>query len=330
MGLVIPLAKALLFLALALVAWRWASAPGVYWLGPRHFGGLLIGLIALVFSGVAVANLAGSLQSVAATVPANLTFLTPVQQANNVLAVEVANVPETSSASRRILPSLAARHGDRMGLRVERREKPGRAFFVVTGWTLLAWAALRLPNGAPMFLLAVAAFMVLHVLFPAVKPLLRVPARPNTSVSPATAGASPAATLLLIGSLVVSAIGAQASSWPADAQKRELKPGIPESVVQQIQVADDFATATAKIHWRAEKDQALPLLFEPAVLTHITFPKSLKLEAAPAGSHDAQRLVAPAAGSSTSKFSIKFKSPNAMATAAWRCPCRAASFIARH
>ena len=59
---------------------------------------------------------------------------------------------------------------------------------------------------------------------------------------------------------------------------------------------DGFATATAKIHWQAERGETLPLLFEPAVLTHVNYPKSLKLEASPAGSRSAQQLVAQSGG----------------------------------
>ena len=71
---------------------------------------------------------------------------------------------------------------------------------------------------------------------------------------------------------------------------------MPESVTQQIRVEDNFALATAKIHWQADKGQTLPLLFEPAVLTHVNYPKSLKLEQSPAGSRSAQQLVAQSGG----------------------------------
>ena len=38
------------------------------------------------------------------------------------------------------------------------------------------------------------------------------------------------------------------------------------------------------------------MLFDPAVLTHVNYPKSLKLETSPAGSRSAQQLVAQADG----------------------------------
>ncbi len=45
-----------------------------------------------------------------------------------------------------------------------------------------------------------------------------------------------------------------------------------ESVVQEIRVEEKFALATVKIRWLATKNQLLPVLYEPAVLTRITYP----------------------------------------------------------
>src|SRR5207249_2445816 len=59
----------------------------------------------------------------------------------------------------------------------------------------------------------------------------------------------------------------------------------------------NFALATAKIGWQALKGQVLPLLFQPAVLTRVTFPtKTLKLLPAPTGSKRAQQLLARESG----------------------------------
>jgi hypothetical protein len=53
---------------------------------------------------------------------------------------------------------------------------------------------------------------------------------------------------------------------------------VAESVIQEIRVEEKFALATARIRWQAKKDQLLPLLFEPAVLTGINYPSNaLKL-----------------------------------------------------
>ena len=49
----------------------------------------------------------------------------------------------------------------------------------VLGWTFIAWAALRWPNGAPAFLAVIAAFLLLRVLIPSLKQLWDVPPKPD-------------------------------------------------------------------------------------------------------------------------------------------------------
>ena len=67
-----------------------------------------------------------------------------------------------------------------------------------------------------------------------------------------------------------------------------------ESVTHEIHVDDKFVLGTAKIRWPAMKGQSLPLLEEPAVLTHLTIPRSLKLVRSADG--NTQDLVAEANG----------------------------------
>jgi hypothetical protein len=74
---------------------------------------------------------------------------------------------------------------------------------------------------------------------------------------------------------------------------------LPESVTQQISIVNNTATATATIHWQAQKGDLLPLLFQPAVLTGVNYPRSVSLEPAPQGSPNAQQLVAEASGDFT-------------------------------
>src|SRR2546428_206744 len=69
-------------------------------------------------------------------------------------------------------------------------------------------------------------------------------------------------------------------------------------VIQEIRVEEKFALATAKIRWQAQKGQVLPLLFGPAVLTHISYPASaLNLEQSLTGGKRAHQLVARQSGS---------------------------------
>jgi hypothetical protein len=79
--------------------------------------------------------------------------------------------------------------------------------------------------------------------------------------------------------------------WSSVARGREQQPS--RDAVAGIR---RFIAGIAKIHWAAEKGDTLPLLFEPAVLTKVNYPKSLKLEAAAPGSRHAQQLTAQSAG----------------------------------
>jgi len=89
-------------------------------------------------------------------------------------------------------------------------------------------------------------------------------------------------------------VGDKAHFKPALRPKSE---PLAELVTQDIRVEEKFALATARIRWQAVKGQLLPLLFEPAVLTRVTFPnKTLKLVPAPAGSRRAQQLLARESG----------------------------------
>ncbi len=177
----------------------------------------------------------------------------------------------------------------------------------VLGWTLLAWAALRCPNGATLFLAVFVAFLLLQVVIPALRRLWQLPRRPLSAKPPATqGGAAPAVTALLLGGLLwLSWCGTTCAAAPSDGSKSVLPAKVPplaESVTQDVRIEDKFALATAKIRWQAEKGEMLPLLFEPTVLTRIDYPTdALDLVQAPAGSRSAQQLLARKKGA----FDIK-------------------------
>jgi hypothetical protein len=282
-GMLLSLFVAPGFVVLAIFVWRWAAGEGVHKFSVRHLAGAVIGLTAIVFGAISLVHAAGSFESISTDAPDSLTFLVPVQQANSALTVEVTNVPSAEAGSSSIgkawpaLLALAAWIYAR-----SRVNKFSRAALGVFGWTLLAWAALRLPNGAPAFLAVIGAFLLLQIVLPSLKPLWRLPAGPQPNLPPPTVVALLAGLCLFGG--VLAGRGAEASV------------ALPDSVAQQIRVEDSFALATVKIHWQADKGQALPLLFEPAVLTRVNYPKSLKLEASPAGSRSAQQLVAENGG----------------------------------
>ncbi len=222
---------------------------------------LVLGCVAFTFAGVALLGLAKFAQEQRGETPDGITFLAPVQQPGSALTVEISNTPTEESALSFVgtgWPVLLA-----IVAWVSRRRT-----LVLFGWLLAAWAALRALDGAAWFFAVVGLFAAVQIAIPAIRRLLRAPK---------------AVVALIIAGLVASG---SAQEPPRDA-------AIAESITQQIRVDEKFATATATIHWQAEKGQRLPLLFEPAVLTQATFPEaSLKLVQIKGGRH----LLALASG----------------------------------
>jgi len=294
------------FLFLALLFWRWAAAEGVYHRTPRHVLGAAAGLGALAIATVSFLQIFSTVEPLPLTAPGTLTFLAPVQQAGNAITVQVANLAAAEarpSTIGRAWPAVFAVVLWLLGWL--RNDKAVKAAFGFSGWLLLSWAALRLPNGMPVLLAVIAAFLLLRVLFPSTRQLWRVPEKPKVDSPPVQADVPPVVATLLIGLLLLGgAVSGQAMgtlpeggpSRPTSRDGARRSETRPESVVQQLRVADGFVTATAKIHWQAERGETLPLLFEPAVLTRVNYPKSLKLEACPAGSGSSQQLVVQSRG----------------------------------
>lgn len=279
----VPLVLALAFLVLAIAVCRWATGEEVHKFSPRHLLGGIVTLAAICVAGVSLVHLAGVFEPIASDASGGVTFLAPVQQAGSALTAEVANrranAPTFAFVKSLLLVLLAAAVWIFGWVREEKFSSR------MLAWILLAWAALRWPNGAPAFLAVVAAFLLFKVVIPSLKQLWRVPAKPKTDFLPPSTAVPPPTAAMLVG---LCLLGGVMNGHASNA--------LPESVTQQIRVEDGFATATAKIQWQADRGRALPLLFKPAVLTHVSYPKSLKLEASPAGSSSAQQLVAQSSG----------------------------------
>lgn len=273
---------ALLFLGLAIIVWRWASGNEVERFAPRHVLGAIVGFAAILIATLSIVRVANGFETIASESTKDLTFLAPVQQSGSALTVEVANMPENAwkfgCAGSVVLAILA------LGSWIYGRVREEKLVPQIIGWTLLAWAALRLPNGAPAFVAVIAAFLLVYILIPSLKQLWRVPPKAKTDYLPPSSAVPPAAALLLGLCLLGGGVNLYAAA------------ALPESVTQQINVANDTATATATIHWQARKGEVLPLLFQPAVLTGVNYPHSVSLESAPQGSPNAQQLVAEASG----------------------------------
>jgi hypothetical protein len=285
-----------LFFAVALTAgavgaWRWAVKEGATRFGVRRLGGTVVGCFAVVLSTVLWLQFAERLND-RQELPRSLHFLAPVQQSGSALTVEVANNLDSVGAGGSVLAAWPAALALAVWVWAWVRE-PGfvRSAATALGWTLLGWAALRQPNGAPLGLLVLIAFLILKVIVPALRALVRVPAKPK--LTPAT----PAAAALLVGALVwFSDCGTRVVAQSVGSPTKE--PALAESVVQDVRVADRFAFATAKLRWHAQKDQTLPVLFDPAVLTRIQYPtNALKLVRAGGGAKPGQQLLALQAGS---------------------------------
>jgi hypothetical protein len=284
----------------ALVACIWGSTTGVRRFSPRHIGGALLGAVALLLAALALGNLIRLMDTERIALPAEMTFLAPVQQAGSGLNLEVGNIPNKMSVlqfATLAWPGFVALPVWIYGLVSSRHLF--RNFFAAIGWTLAGWAALRFPNGANIFLLLVGASIVSQAVIPVFRRMLRVAASPQ-AVEPASppGGAASAATASLVLGLVwlsgASASGAATERLPAQ------HIGTADSVLQDVRIEDSFVAGTAKIRWTAERGQIMPLLFEPAALTRIRYPvdalKLLQGRSAAANSVQAQELVAKKSG----------------------------------
>jgi len=292
------LLEALGLLAAALAAWRWGSGRGVYRFSPRHISGTVFGLAALVLAAAAFLNLVELGGQEQRSLPRDLSFVAPVQQAGSALSLEVGNVADRVSAGEVLGYAWPALLAAALWTYAWLAAKPGRKVLGrIGGWLLLAWAALRWPNGATAFLAVLAVFLVLHAVVPALCGLFRLPPPPQPARAAAAHGdAAPAAAALLIGSLMGFGwmCGAQAAQEHRPASLAPPRqPPVPESVTQEIRVEDTFALGTARIRWQAEKGDLLPLLFEPAVLMRLNYAtNALKIEPGPAGSKMSHCLLA--------------------------------------
>jgi tetratricopeptide (TPR) repeat protein len=208
--------------------------------------------------------------------PADISLLAPVQQAGSTLRVSVLNVANKTTA----WTVLGWVWPAWLGLTVWMLGWAASGAWLqfisrVCGWTLLAWAALRIPNGALLFFWVVLAFLLWHGGAPAWRRIRRWSRAPV----PATAILAAAGALWLTCGAAICG-GADG-------------PAPPDSVMQTIRVEDKFVLGTANIHWQAVQGQSLPLLTSNAVLTHVSYPPgTLELVAAAGG----QKLLARKTG----------------------------------
>jgi len=287
-------ATATIMLLLALGFWRWASSGGATKATARHIGGFVLGLVAFAAAGILIAELfklAAEHRSYPAT---DVAFLAPVQQSASALTVEVRNVA-ASTAIFSPVGSIVLAVGGLIFFAAGGVASAGfkRAVATTVGWTLLAWAALRLPNGAPWFLGVLCAFILVQMLIPALR---RWAALPEKSTQPESRDAA-AATALLLAFLAGMGTGCSSVTPTGPVAGSSV-----EAVEQEVRAAEGFVAATATIRWSAQAGETLPVLTEPAVLTGIQYPEdTLSLVQSTANGKTAQELTARRSG----VFSIK-------------------------
>jgi hypothetical protein len=296
------LAVGVVFILFALLFWRWGSRNGVTRFSPRHLGGALLGFVAVIISIAGWVSLGNMIDNVRIVRANDLAFLVPIQQAGTSLWVEVSNLEAKTSAAEFISAVWPAAVGlVLLGLAwVSRRNAIGLVS-AISGWTFLAWGALQLSHGGTIFVAVIGAFLVVHIVVPILRQLWQVPPKPaeeSAGVSPAEPSASGAAPLiLLVGTLWLTGIGAASASTNTNEVVKPVFVPRAASVTNDIRVDEKFVIATAHLRWQAQKGQVLPLLFEPAVLTGIKYPKeNLKLIRAESGARQAWQMLAVKSG----------------------------------
>lgn len=278
----------------ALLIWKWASKEGTYRMSARHSGGTLIGGIALLLAASHFLALLGTASMQNSSPESQLSFLAPVQQSNSVLSVEVANVTGSEAAGTSLIHAWPVALALIVwGMALLRHRGFGRTLGIAGGWTLVAWAALRWPNGTGWLLCACLLFAIVHVILPGLRRLARVPQAPQ----PPSSGEAATAAILL-GIFLWSASGnLQAATTPTAAGNVLPEAGVAESVIQDIRVEDKYIMANAKVKWVAQKNQTLQLLVDPAVLTSVNYPSnSLTLVQTFVNGKRTHQLLAQAAG----------------------------------
>ncbi len=281
-----PLLVSLTLLLVGLAVWHWSARAGVFKFSAQHVLGTLLGVVALVVGAVTLLNVATLAGRVSAP-PGTLSFVAPIQQAGNAMQIEVANLEDKPSVLGVVSAAWPALLALPLLLVALINENSRRTLALVAAWTLLFWAALRSPNGVLAFFLLLVAFVALHLALPMLKRLVQLPMRPKETLPPDAA--TPLVVPLILTALLLAQWPAQAATLPAS---RSIAP-VAESVQQQVRVEDKFAFATVKIRWSALKDQRLPVLSSPAVLTRTSFPtNALKWIENPTGNGRRHELLA--------------------------------------
>ena len=288
----------LFLVSCTLALWRWGSRAGILRFSPRHVVGLMLGFAGLFMACITFYHLGELVSQQRIELPRETAFLAPVQQAGSALNIEVSNLPDKTSAASLLGYAWPALLALVMWLYAFVTEKASLKYLArISGWLLMAWAALRTPNGAVAFLFVLASYLLLQVIVPLLWRSFQLPRQTQPAPGAAPGGATAAAAVVLAFGLFSAAMPSSsilaAGSSPAASAASKHEQSIAESISQQIRVEERFAFATARIHWHATKGQVLPLLFEPAVMTRLVYPSNaLALVTSPAGARRGEEIIA--------------------------------------
>lgn len=314
----LSLSAGLGLILLAVLVWRWTIGEGVYRFTARHVAGAGVGLIALAFALAAFLKFGLLLHDQPPAASRAVTFFAPVQQAGNALTVQVNNWEENAWTLASVGPAWPAILA--LAIWVLGLLRGWGVFGRLAGWLLLAWAALRSPNGAVPFLVVLLLFLHAAIVIPVLYQLFTLPKRPPLAPSAGPAGATAPALMLLLASLFLPLFATEAAlagadeaaasqgdqsnqaHLPVSGSSNRSEP-LADSVLHQIVVQDSYVSDTVRIHWRAAKGQLLPILFEPAVLTGALFQTNrARLVQAPSGNRGAQQWLALENGTVDGEF----------------------------
>jgi hypothetical protein len=298
----VPLYAAPVLLLIGVLLLRWATGAGVFRWSATHLLGTVLGALACL---LALACLV-ALILIAAAHPigavAGLSFTAPIQEPRQALTLLVENT-EIEKLGFPLGAAWPAFFGLALWAYLAVKVETGvaRRAGVMLGWTLLCWAALRVPNGAPAFFGLVILFAIIHLIIPSLRCQARVPRKPAKPEEPAPItppAAGPATALLVGGLLFLTGVLCSQAALP-DEPKSTV-----QSVLQQAKVVENFATVQATLTWQTtEAGQKLDFLSAPAVLTKIDYPTAaLLLSEARTNELALQRLTAKEAG----RFEIRF------------------------
>ncbi len=283
----------------------------------RRFGGPLVAILTFIFALIIGLELRHAPPVQQQAIDTGLTFLAPIQQAGSNLHIDLDNHPvSTSPRFGKAWPAALALIAWIYAL----TRKPGlrRSLGFAVGWTLVAWATLRLPTDTRPFVAVLAAFVFSHLVLPAIAAARRTssltpppdptptstPSNPTTPTDPpAPSGSTPAAAAVAL----ILALGL----WNPTTrlQAAEPQPPLAESITHEVRVEEGFATASTRIRWNATRNQSLPVLFDPAVLVRASFPtNALRLIQSPSGARRGHQFLALQDGPVDIDLTFQFRS----------------------